>query len=185
MDIVDAKKFFISHAKSLRRMCDWEKYPWVFLCEAAFIEYLSKMVYSPGKDADLYKNFIEEYMGEARRKYKTFKYRNGNVDLPLQAYHVLRCGIVHSFSFIPDKRAKVKGGRDRSVVIAHSQPGLKHLSHYKSKNVADAACFVAEDFADDLLKVVKLIFKKAKKDPTLKANIEARLRDSPPIIGKI
>lgn len=77
---------------------------WVFLMCSVFIEYLVKLV--SGKEAtnkDDYKHFIGTYLSLIDPRYKNFKYSNGKTDLPDQMYHVLRCGIVHGFSFIADK----------------------------------------------------------------------------------
>lgn len=77
---------------------------WVFLMCSVFIEYLVKLV--SGKEATNkgdYKHFIGTYLSLIDPRYKNFKYSNGKTDLPDQMYHVLRCGIVHGFSFIADK----------------------------------------------------------------------------------
>jgi hypothetical protein len=102
-------------------------------------------------------------------------------------YHVLRCGVVHSFSLIPDKKVNKQPGRNHSVALCHraeaDERGLKHLSHYAGLRNLDAALFVIEDFLDDLLAVNDLIYNKAVNDGTLRGKIEGWLKASPPIRG--
>lgn len=74
--------------------------PWVFLCTSAMIDYLTNMV--SGHSTRLkYIKFIEEYFSQVNYLYKDFQFQNGLKDLPTQMYIILRCGIVHSFSFVP------------------------------------------------------------------------------------
>lgn len=92
---------------------------WVFVCAASFLEYLAKIVDGRDRGARGYKAFIRDWLTRIRLAYRTFRSRSGETDLPTQMYHVLRCGMVHSFSLIPDDRARIKGGRDRSIVLCH------------------------------------------------------------------
>jgi hypothetical protein len=164
------------------------------------------MVKGKDKRGRGYKDFVKKYMKEVRQEYVTFKYSKGVQDLPVQMYHVLRCGIVHSFSLTPDKsdpkrpfydklcKFRLSGktgykqlGRDHSIALCHKteadQKGLKHLSHYAGPRNLDAALFVIEDFLDDLLVVNELIYNKAVADRTLRDKIEGWLKVSPPISG--
>src|SRR5262249_5273065 len=125
MTLHEAETYFMSRVADLKRMTA-DGTPWVFLCGSAFIEYLSKL--ADGKDGGAagFKRLINTYMLAG---YRTFKYKSGVAGLPEQLYHVLRCGIVHSFSLIPNRHTKRKGGRDRSVVLSHDEP---HLTQYSS-----------------------------------------------------
>lgn len=129
MNIDGAEKYFTDRIRELSQMCV-DRTPWVFVCSAAMIDYLSKLVNGEDKGGTGYKGFIRDYMAKVRPEYKTFTYADGKQDLPLQIYHVFRCGIVHSFSFIPDPQARAKGGRDRSIVISHRHSGPGHISKY-------------------------------------------------------
>jgi hypothetical protein len=184
MNIDEAKKYFSDRIQELSRMCA-DGTPWVFVCTAAMIDYLSKLVNGEDKGGTGYKNFIRDYMAEVRQEYKTFTYADGNKDLPLQIYHVFRCGIFHSFSFIPDPQTRAKGGRDRSIVISHRKSGLAHISKYSSTNAPDSCSFVAEDFVDDLARTIQKIFSMAKADNVSKYNITQWLISHPPIMGNI
>src|SRR6266571_6800773 len=95
--------------------------PWVFLCASAFIEYLAKIVQGHGSGD--YKQFLKNCFFKVCPKYASFRYDSGKSDLAEQMYHVLRCGIVHSFSLIADSKAKKSGGRDRSILLAHRRSG--------------------------------------------------------------
>jgi hypothetical protein len=149
------------------------------------IEYLSKLVNGAPVGGSGYKDFIKDYMAVVRPEYTSFTYASGDQDLPTQMYHILRCGIVHSYSFIPDPQAISHGGHDRSIVLSHRAEGLGHLSNYSSPDALDAANMVAEDFVGDIEATIGLIFSKAKGDHKLKTRIETWLTSYPPIRGNI
>lgn len=185
MDLNTASSYFKDRVNELRRACA-DTTPWVFLSASAFLEYLAKLVNGEDKKRDSYKKFIEDYLSQVRPLYKDFVYKSGKQDLPVQMYHVLRCGIVHSFSLIPDDDGRGSGGRDRSIVLCHAKERderkLSHLMQYQSPKVTDAALFVAEDFVEDIGKVTALIFTKAASNNTLRGNIERWVLAHPPII---
>lgn len=186
MDFKIASNYFKERIHELSRVCA-DGTPWVFLSASAFLEYLSKLVNGEDKKHYGYKKFVEDYLSQVRPLYKDFVYKNGAQDLSIQMYHVLRCGIVHSFSLIPDAVARRAGGRDRSIVLCHAkerdEQRWTHLMRYSSPKVADAALFVAEDFVNDIGKVTDLIFQKAANDGILRGNIEKYSLAHPPIIG--
>ena len=186
MNILEAKNYFHDLISAAKKYCA-DRTPLPFVLGASFIDYFSKMVEGKDKKGPGYKDFVTTYMKEVRQEYVTFKYSNGVPDLPVQMYHVLRCGIVHSFSLIPDKSVHKQPGRDHSIALCHKaeadQKGLKHLSHYAGSWNLDAALFVIEDFLDDLLAVNELIYNKAVNDSKLREKIENWLRVSPPISG--
>ena len=151
----------------------------------AFIEYLSKLVYGPDSGQQGFKDFVIDYLAKINHKYQDFKYKNGKNDLNKQMYHILRCGIVHSFSLVPDKRSTGKEGRLRSIVIAHKKSGFLHLAPYSSSDAPDAAIFISEHFANDIERVVDYIFTQAKPGSQLTCNIEKWFNAQPPIKGGI
>jgi len=75
--------------------------PWPFLCASAFIDYLTKMVNGGAAGREKYKQFVSTYLARINPLYVSFRYHSGHQDLPTQLYQILRCGIVHSFSFSP------------------------------------------------------------------------------------
>jgi hypothetical protein len=205
MNILEAKNYFQDLISAAKKYCA-DHTPLPFVLGACFIDYFSKMVKGKDKGGRGYKDFVRKYMKEVRQEYATFRYLNGVPDLPVQMYHILRCGIVHSFSLVPDKtyhkrpfflnlcnlglrpKASYKQhGRDHSIALCHKteadQKGLKHLSPYAGPRNLDAALFVIEDFLDDLLAVNELICKRADNDDKLREKIENCLRVSPPISG--
>lgn len=168
--------------------------PWIFLCLSALVDYLSRLATGVQYDAkgkeetpgrDEYINFVKCYFPPA---YATFGYQSGVGDLPEQMYHVLRCGIVHSFCLIPDPASRRKGGRDRSIVLMHSREansrGCRHLDQYVGpKGNLDAALFVAEDFYEDVKTAAYALLDKAANDPVAETNILAWFAKYPPIRG--
>ena len=161
--------------------------PWVFLCAAALVEYLAKLVDGSDTGGLGYKNFVRNWLALIRPAYATFSYRSGQSDLPEQMYHVLRCGVVHNLSLIPAPAARAKGGRDRSIVLCHrpeaQQGHLFHLSNYATAEIADAAIFVAEDFVDDIDHVVERVFSAAVPGSTLEINMNRWLNEYPLLRG--
>lgn len=152
---------------------------WIFLCGTAMIDYLTQLTTGlSGKSA--YIKFTEEYFSEVNSLYKDFKFLNGNQDLPTQMYVILRCGLVHKFSFMPGKKEIQNGGRLRSILVAHEKNGVSHLNPY-TENGFDSVIFTGEQFAKDIKSVVEIIFKKAMNDSTLNNNIEKHILDFPPI----
>jgi hypothetical protein len=162
--------------------------PWVFLNASSFIEYLAKMRLGRGTTAKDYKEFLKTFFFQICPHYKTFKYRSGKLDLADQMYHVLRCGIVHSFSLFADSRGQSQGGRHRSIVLAHRLEGKAHLSHFvdnRRKPKIDAVIFVAEDFVEDIERVTEALFNDSKKrtpgGSQLRHNIRRWVKQFPPI----
>ena len=163
--------------------------PWGFLCAAAFLDCLSKLVAGQDNKRKGYKDFVKDYLAKINPSYASFKYKSGTKDQPEQLYHVFRCGIVHQFSLVPDQQSLNSGGRLRSIVLCHrkesKRKNLPHLSQYSSGKISDATVFVAEDFGKDLKNAVKLIFSSRAKtiDPEITKKMKDWVKKHPPIIG--
>lgn len=155
------EQYFKARVKEVQRILE-DVSPWGFVCAAAFLDCLSKLVAGQDNKRGGYKDFVKDYLAKINPSYASFKYKSGAKDLPEQLYHVFRCGIVHQFSLVPDQQSLNSGGRLRSIVLCHRKESkrrnLPHLSQYSSGNISDAVVFVAEDFGKDLENVVKLIF---------------------------
>ena len=96
-------------------------------------------------------------------------------------YHVLRCGIVHSFSLVPNKHGKQKGGRVRSIALSHDI-SEGHIKSVDTDNGAkDACCLNAFEFVADLASAVRKLFEAAKTNAEVKNNITNWLTKFPPI----
>lgn len=158
--------------------------PWAFLMAASYIDYLVRIVYNiePTTHKE-YKQFIRDYLSLVNPKYKDFAYESGNQDLPEQMYHVLRCGIIHGYSLVPDEKSRNHGGRVRSILLAHKKNGETHLNKY-NKNNFDSVVFTAENFTEDLEKVLDKIFVDiAPQDSNLSNNIVNWVTKYPPIMS--
>lgn len=188
MTKTQARHYFIARAKDVQRIME-DGSPWGFLCAAAFLDVLAKLVAGRDLKRPGYKNFVRNFLSETNPRYQTFTYMNGRQDLPDQIYHVFRCGIIHSFSLVPDQQTLQNSGRVRSIVLCHKKESRKkrlpHLSNYSSGVTRDAVVFVAEDFSRDLRKVVSLIFSQHGKqiEPSINRNIRDWLSKYPPISG--
>lgn len=162
---------------------------WPFVGAACIIDYLTKLVNHGESTRTTYIQFIKDYMP----RYRDFEYVNSHdlmknwtssgktkSDLPEQMYVVLRCGLVHQFSMIPDQQGLSNGGRDRSIVMIHrAEADQPHLSNYSNAaaGIPDACHFVVEDFIEDLMATVRAIFHNS----TNHASIIACLNAQPPI----
>jgi hypothetical protein len=107
----------------------------------------------------------------------------GSKDLPLQMYVTLRCGIVHSFSLIPDDTGISNNGRPRSILLAHEMKGYIHIAASKN-NKLDSVIFTAEQFAKDIKETIHIIFQKATTEKSLENQIIEHVENFPPITGK-
>jgi len=164
-----------------------DKSPWIFLCLSTIVDYLSLATYTKtDKQYVRYPKFIEHYFPTT---YKEFEYQSGKRDLPQQMYYILRCGLVHSFSLVPDYPATEKRvGRKRSTVLNHrsNAEGQRHLSRCSlpEAEAPDAARFVAEDFLHDTKEATTMLLGAAKNNRDLEKNILKQFTMHPPIIWK-
>ena len=158
MTIIEIKNYFIDRSDEIISL-SLRGDPWIFLCGAAMIDYLTHMTEGYSRKAK-YIKFVKDYFSRVDSRYKDFEYQNGirPKDLPEQMYTILRCGIVHSFSFVPNPRGISNGGRERSILLAHEKNGYNHFDPY-TKDGMDSVIFTAEKFSRDIQSVVKIIFK--------------------------
>jgi len=208
MDLQTAHSKFRERIKDIKEFCSTGS-PLVFVLASAYLDYLAKLPLGENGHAKGYKDFITDWLSRVRPEYKSFQFRCGMADLPEQMYHVLRCGILHSFSLVPDERTKI--GRCRSIVLFHRKEGrergfshlsnyadsktagfsstvitsgsFSHLSNHTDSETPDAAVFVAEDFVEDIEKVMEVLFTEAESNPGLKAGMETWLQQHPLITG--
>lgn len=181
MTIIEIKKYFIQRSDELITL-SLRGDAWIFLCGASFIDYLSSMI-KGDSTKEKYKSFIVEYLSLVNTNYKDFTYQNGSKDLPTQMYVILRCGIVHSFSFVPKQREINNGGRIRSILLAHEMNGHTHFERYTNDGM-DSVVFTAEQFSKDLKELVEIIFQKALIDTNLANKILKYITSYPPILGQ-
>jgi hypothetical protein len=185
-DLQDVRSRFDLWFYELDQVCRIEN-PWGFLCLSALIDYLSRLANGKNVGRRGYIQFIRDYFPD---EYKNFHYKNGATDLPEQMYYVLRNGLVHSFSLIPDVGKGKKVGRDRSIVLIHAESakrrGLSHLDNYGGQHgQLDAALFVAEDFLNDTKIAAYTLLQKAMTESVLEGHILSWFTRHPPIRGEI
>ena len=179
-EISDLASYFKMQFDQLDHICKSPS-PLIFLCLAAFVDYLSKIPDTRPRSSQHYSNFI---IHRYPAKYRKFKYQSGMRDLPDQIYLILRNGLVHSFSLTPDSKGLRQGARFRSVYLAHRASGLKHLGHYADpKRGIDAAILIAEDFLQDTKVVVTKMIRRAKRDRALRRQIINFIKANPPVSG--
>jgi hypothetical protein len=181
MTLDEGRKHFTDMLENLEKM---DASPWPFLCASAMLEYLSKLSISAQSNAQQYIRFIEDYMPHT---YKDYQFQCEARDLPYQMYYVLRCGLVHSFSLVPDTSFKsASTGRKGSIVIFHKGKQLKqfsyaHLTQFPNTTNSDAVLFLFDEFLADIKSAMEQVFTRAKEDVALSQRIEKFLKDNPPI----
>ncbi|MDX1904379.1 MAG: hypothetical protein SFU27_09505 [Thermonemataceae bacterium] len=181
MTLAEIESYFIGRCDEIISLSQRGD-PWVFLCTSAMIDYLTNMV--TGHSTRLkYIKFIEDYFSQVNFQYKDFQYKNGSKDLPTQMYVILRCGIVHSFSFVPNQQGLTNGGRTRSILLAHEKNGHSHFEIY-TKNGMDSVVFTAEQFSKDLKSVVRLLFQTTCSNQQIENKIISYVTIHPPILGQ-
>jgi hypothetical protein len=176
MTLAEAQQHFSDMLDELSQM---GASPWPYLCASAMLEYLSKMsIDRTGlSGASAYIRFVDYYMPQA---YRDYKFDSGDQDLPYQMYYVLRCGIVHSFSLVPDPNIpSAARGRKGSIVISHK--GKHHLSKFRYTKNPDAVLFLFDEFCADIRSALDEVFRKAQSDNALMARITKFVEDNPPI----
>ena len=153
--------------------------PWGFLGLSAYVDFLAKLAWDADLKSPGYKDFFKLCFPD---RYSDFTYASGRKDLPEQFYHVLRCGICHSFSLVPDAQSQSNGGRYRSILISHDGidesdgRAYAHLSGYRKAGM-DAAILVGGTLCDDLVRVVDKMFL----DSSIQQNAESWVSKFPPI----
>lgn len=99
-------------------------------------------------------------------------------------YHILRCGIIHRNSLVPDSASLKRNGRSRSIMLGQRCNGNVHFMKHDQGTI-DSVIFTVEDFAEDLEKVLDEIFiDLAPKDIKLSQNIIDWVSKYPPIMQK-
>lgn len=182
--------------------------PWVFGACCTFIEMLAKRekeCNNNSMDGPRFKNFVKIYLmpsnplyQDAEKELKTEATKNQNAtkqsgkeqakrddpEIAKNLWHILRCGVVHSFSM------KTNDGEFK-IFLGHRKNSESCSSrHLQVINVKDkvknedktykALLIMAEDFVEDLRKCTQSIIKKAKKDPSFCRNLEEKFQDNPP-----
>lgn len=175
---------------------------WGFVCACILLEVLTKLVNGKGTEKITraeYERFIQDWLPAT---YSTFRYakrvriKTGgkttvrDKSLPTQMYCILRCGVVHSYSFVAGELEIRNGGRSRSIWLTSRRGGTAvqaHLSQFSRDTILpaidDAAFFIAEDFLQDISDAIEAVFVKAATDPALRALILKHLREQRPIGG--
>ena len=181
MTLQEIEEYFINRSNEIIGL-SLRGDPWIFLCGSAMIDYLTNMTTNGKSTRTTYITFIESYFGSVDSLYKDFKFQNGIQDLPKQMYLILRCGIVHKFSFVPSAKEITNGARERSILLGHEFNGATHFQAC-TNNGMDSVVLTAEQFSKDIKEVVELIFKHAASDINLENNIISYVSDFPPIQG--
>ena len=187
MDLQRARAYYIGLIDSLDNIVKYDGSPWIYSCAATLIDQLAKLADGSDQKAAGYKNFVRDYLSRVDPRYLTFTYASGDTDLPEQMYHILRCGIVHAFSLVADPQSAAKGGRDRSIVLTHrySAGNKSHLSSYSGPMATDSCLLIAEDFLNDLRKVIELLFDEACNNQAIETNILTWMTHQPPIAAGV
>jgi hypothetical protein len=153
---------------------------WGFVGAASLLEYVTQLINNGQSSAILYKQlFASPYMDP---KYASFTYLTDVQDLPVQMYHIYRCGLLHSFSLLADSIGRRQGARDRSIVFNSlvDTPSLKATDHCTpyTQNGLDACRLILEPLLDDIGIAIDNIFA----DTSMDQSIQQSATDHPPFL---
>lgn len=146
---------------------------WGFVGAAALIEHGTQLANKGKSDPESYKEFVKTFGS----KYTDFTYNTDNKqDLNVQIYHVLRCGLLHSFCLQADKAGEKWGGRTDSIIITSLADAKRrgealkaehNLSHIMD-NGRDACLLILEPFLVDIGNAINQLFDNQDLDESIK-----------------
>lgn len=142
-----------------------------FLMASSFIDFLSCAVRNSTSTGASYREFIVGRFGSINLMYQ-------NDDVALAMYCIMRNGLLHNFSFVPDHRGDcrgVEGSTIRSITVFHLRNGYTDDNHLV---VNDSSLWIgAEPFAQDIRSVMLEILR----DADLERNILLWCERHPPL----
>ncbi|AOW47956.1 hypothetical protein A4S02_14040 (plasmid) [Acetobacter ascendens] len=105
-------------------------------------------------------------------------------DVPEQIYMVMRCGLIHSLSLIPDKKVKDKDiykrhWREVSLVLTHRGNHLKMGKTPHNGSLVEVCQLDYSTMLDDMQTALDAIFQDAKHDTALSSHIEKFVKENP------
>ncbi len=179
--------------------------PWVFGACCTFIEMLAKREEGRNnnlKDGQRFTNFVKIYLmpsnplyQDAEKELKTKATKNQNTtkqsgkeqakrddpEIAQNLWHILRCGVVHSFSMKANDE-------EFKIILGHRKNNKSNSNlHLQVINVNDkgktykALLIMAENFVEDLRKCTQRVLEKAKNDSSFCKNLEDNFSNNPPL----
>lgn len=161
--------------------------PWFFGGACTLLEVCASLRYGRAAGKKDFKDFCRDYLFPVRSEYAAATYPSTGLVLEDQLYHILRCGVVHAFSMSPDPHSSSAAFRPtpRSIMLAHSQPGLNHLARVEIVRGPESYVLIAQEFAIDVSRMIDGLFTAANKRTTngmdLRTNILKRFREHLPL----
>lgn len=146
---------------------------WGHVCAAALIEFGAKLSNGGVGGGPNYKAFART-LGTDPSKYTDFTFAGGQQDLEIQMWHVLRCGLLHSFCLMADATGMGAGARHRPFMLASVNDGYttaNHVTNY-TEHGRDACLLILEPFVEDIWIAMERIFDDTNKDASVRACAE-------------
>lgn len=163
-------------------------HPWSFLASCTYLDFCSALAIGGKAGKEDFKNFVKDYLFPVRPEYNVASYPMTGLKLDDQMYHVLRCGVTHSFSMRAEQDAKsaVKfPTKPLSIMLAHRKSNIPHLQYIELRGGTEAYALIAEDFVADLRKATDAFLSAARKRSTagasLRKGIISRFKSRPPL----
>ena len=135
---------------------------WGFLGAAAFVDFLSRLRFGKATGQTQYKAFICEFFPD---HYRGKRFARTHISdeydtLPSQFYHILRCGVLHSFSLSVDEKSEGKGWTSSVIISTNGKHGDREYRHLDSftEGDYDAIVLIGDELANDLVKTVDRMF---------------------------
>lgn len=189
--------------------------PWVFGACCTFIEMLAKREKecnndlndnARNKDGSRFKNFVKIYLmpsnpfyqdaekelkNEATKQSGKEQAKEDDPEIAQNLWHILRCGVVHSFSMKKQESFKKEledsNQQNYKILLGHRKNRKSTSDHLKVVEVNDegntykALCIMAEDFVEDLRRCTQKIIKKAKDSSSFYDNLKEQFINNPPL----
>lgn len=156
---------------------------WDFVLMGCLVDVISRINYNNIKSSI---KRTSKLFDDRLPKYREVYYNKPKIinDVPEQIYMVMRCGLVHSLSLVPNKdymtsKSYENHWRKGSLLLTHRGNHLQMRTRIHNGEPIDACQLDYSTMLDDMQSALDAIFQDAKQDTTLSDHIETFVRENP------
>nr|WP_128081132.1 hypothetical protein [Acetobacter persici] len=157
---------------------------WDFVLMGCLVEIVAKLNCTHKVSSTLHK--ISKLFDDRLPQYRipSYKTHNNIKDVPEQIYMVMRCGLIHSLSLVPDRTYKErknykKHWREWSLLLTHKGNHLQMMTWKPNGQPIEACLLDYSTMLDDMQTALDAIFQDAVNDTALSAHIETFVKENP------
>ncbi|MCG0997583.1 hypothetical protein [Acetobacter persici] len=162
---------------------------WDFVLMGCLVEIVAKLnctnksLYTFDKISKLFNDRLPKY------RIPSYKTHDNINDVPEQIYMVMRCGLIHSLSLVPDEKYKEKKKYEKhwrkgSLLLSHKGNHLQMMTWSPDGEPFEACQLDYSSMLDDMQTALDAIFRDAKQDTALSVHIETFVKANP-ILGLV